>query len=144
MALRMCADCGKPFNPDEDWKSTCILCWKRSRGYELNKSDRSFERLQQSFSAARDAWKDRQDGFKKDLGEVQHKLGRCERALLASRKRVAALAKRQPPPPTPPAGIEIGKKRLRQLLLLCHPDKHKGHATSLDVTKWLLDLRQRG
>jgi hypothetical protein len=35
----------------------------------------------------------------------------------------------------------ISDKRVRQLLQLCHPDKHNNSETSNDVTRWLLSLR---
>ena len=34
--------------------------------------------------------------------------------------------------------------RVRQLLQLCHPDKHNGSRTSLEVTQWLLSLPRAG
>lgn len=36
----------------------------------------------------------------------------------------------------------IPAARLRQLIQLCHPDKHNGSATSNEVTQWLLEMRK--
>ena len=35
----------------------------------------------------------------------------------------------------------IDPQRLRQLLNLCHPDKHGDSTTAVEVTQWLLALR---
>jgi hypothetical protein len=32
--------------------------------------------------------------------------------------------------------------RIRQLLQLCHPDKHSGSAAATDATRWLLEQRR--
>jgi hypothetical protein len=46
------------------------------------------------------------------------------------------------------AGIKKGGQaqldatRLRQLLQLCHPDKHNGSRTAVEVTQWLLSQRK--
>ncbi len=37
---------------------------------------------------------------------------------------------------------EIDPVRLRQLLQLCHPDKHGGSVLANTVTQWLNDLRR--
>lgn len=45
--------------------------------------------------------------------------------------------------PTTLDGALITRERLRQLLQLCHPDKHGNSQTSQDVTCWLLEVRKR-
>lgn len=42
-----------------------------------------------------------------------------------------------------PAVAAIDKTRLRQLLQLCHPDKHAGGELAGEVTVWLLELRKQ-
>lgn len=41
------------------------------------------------------------------------------------------------------AMVPITGPRLRQLLQLCHPDKHANSATATDVTAWLNQIRRR-
>lgn len=36
----------------------------------------------------------------------------------------------------------IDEVRLRELLQLCHPDKHGGSALAQRITAWLLELRE--
>ena len=38
--------------------------------------------------------------------------------------------------------VDLDAARLRQLLQLCHPDKHKGSKTATVITQWLLDARR--
>jgi len=43
------------------------------------------------------------------------------------------------------AGLAAGSidgARLRQLIQLCHPDRHAGSRAATDVTKWLLSMRR--
>jgi hypothetical protein len=41
----------------------------------------------------------------------------------------------------PRIGMDL--QRWRQLLQLCHPDRHDGSATATAVTQWLLQIRAR-
>ena len=38
-----------------------------------------------------------------------------------------------------PRGLDL--KRWRQLLQLCHPDRHGGSAAATEATRWLLEIR---
>ena len=38
--------------------------------------------------------------------------------------------------------VQIETRRLRQLIQLCHPDKHGNSATANDITQWLLAQRE--
>ncbi len=37
----------------------------------------------------------------------------------------------------------IPPEMFRKLLMLCHPDKHGGSETAAEVTRWLLEQRQK-
>jgi hypothetical protein len=45
----------------------------------------------------------------------------------------------RPAPAALPAGFD---RRLRQLVQLCHPDKHAGSLLANDVTQWLNDVKR--
>lgn len=49
--------------------------------------------------------------------------------------------------PTAPAAthyvVELSDARLKQLLHLCHPDRHSGSAMSTDVFQWLQEIKKR-
>lgn len=38
--------------------------------------------------------------------------------------------------------VEIDANRIKQLLMLCHPDKHSNSELSTEVTKWLTGIRE--
>ena len=37
----------------------------------------------------------------------------------------------------------LSQDRIRDLLQLCHPDRHHGSERSTELTKWLLEMRNR-
>lgn len=39
--------------------------------------------------------------------------------------------------------ITIDRVRLKQLLLLCHPDKHSNSERASEVTRWLIGIKER-
>ena len=40
--------------------------------------------------------------------------------------------------------VELPDARLRQLLSLCHPDRHAGSALSTEVFQWLQEIKRSG
>jgi len=51
-----------------------------------------------------------------------------------------------PPPPPKMDGIisaEIDKKKLLELITLCHPDKHNNSVRATQITQWLLELKAK-
>jgi hypothetical protein len=40
-----------------------------------------------------------------------------------------------------PASGGLGQDRIRQMIGLCHPDRHQNSKTSTEVTQWLLSQR---
>lgn len=149
MALRLCSECGKPFDPDEDWKSTCILCWKGAHNYPLNKSDLSFQRLQQAFSIARLAWKGRQGDHGKELYEARRLQEKAEAETLQLRlrlkhcERALREARAKSPASTPAPTGSLDPATIRKLIGLCHPDRHNNSETSNEITRWLLSQRKK-
>jgi hypothetical protein len=39
--------------------------------------------------------------------------------------------------------VDLDDRRLRQLIQLCHPDRHAGSVAATNATQWLLEQRQR-
>lgn len=62
---------------------------------------------------------------------------RCEPCWRAGRKTHRPSL----PPATHATASPIDPARLRQLLQLCHPDRHGGSALACDITQWLLSMR---
>ncbi len=44
---------------------------------------------------------------------------------------------------TAPTVQELDRQRVRQLLQLCHPDRHGGSPLAQTITQWLLQLKTR-
>ena len=39
--------------------------------------------------------------------------------------------------------VELDDTRLRQLIQLCHPDKHNGSAMATEVFQWLQEIKRK-
>ena len=39
--------------------------------------------------------------------------------------------------------VTIDQQKLRKLMQLCHPDKHEGSATALDIFQWLQEIKRK-
>lgn len=116
--ISRCSECARVFPREKSWQALCPVCFKEGQGYTILVADRHFAALQGAYTA------------------LESKVQRLEADLAAERRKQAA-----PPPPPPPA--EFTATQLQKLIALCHPDKHKNSADSTEVTKWLLQLRQR-
>ncbi len=44
----------------------------------------------------------------------------------------------------PPVMMSIPESMYRKLLMLCHPDKHGNSPLATEVTRWLIDEREKG
>lgn len=44
----------------------------------------------------------------------------------------------------PPVVMSIPETMYRKLLMLCHPDKHGNSKLASEVTRWLIDEREKG
>jgi hypothetical protein len=110
--IATCAECGRPF-PRSGVQRTCIGCYKDDKGYEILLGDKAFLRMQD------------------ELVRVQKELDAALVALTVERAKAKEAADAL-------AGL---RAHLKSLVLLCHPDRHKGSKVANEVTAWLLDLR---
>ena len=115
---KKCVKCKYTFIANEGWESTCIVCWKESKEMDLLKGDKQVRLLQ------------------KELAHRNHELKMLKMKQTSMEHRVLKLKddKRKSKLPL--------DNRLRDLLMLCHPDKHKNSEKSSDVTRWLLEIRK--
>lgn len=116
-----CTDCGGDFWRDdgEPWKVRCLDCWKAHKAAKENA---------------------RQDRAANESKHRDHNLDDREREAWYRRGyeagHAAAIAISEGPP------SPIDKGRLRELLQLCHPDKHAGSALAAKVTQWLNEIKR--
>ena len=127
MPYKYCSDCGECFHYDlgQEWKDLCLKCFKRRKAMERNESDPD------SVVVSR-----------VELAKLRQEAGFYKNhyfSLLASQNGYG-------PTPPPSAGSKILEKLsplIKDLILLCHPDKHGGNdPRATRATQALLDLRK--
>jgi hypothetical protein len=104
----------------------CIICWKTGAKYDLTKSDKAFQSIQEET-----------DRIQKDLvrmqGEVQRLMAELQTEK-AKPKKVRVVE----------AEGALTQDQIRQLIRLTHPDRHGNSELSNEMTRWLLSLRKKG
>lgn len=125
---KICSECKKPFIDPDEWRSSCIICWKKSKSYTLTKSDTAFEELQ-DYTAELE--KDSEKAHKR-IVKLEKKLAEAEDKLVE-----AEIGEKENS-----GNTDLTEKQLKALLRLCHPDKHSNSELSNEVTKWLLKMRK--
>ena len=109
-----CRDCGLSFPKRFHYESRCPLCFKLDKDYKVLWGDQAF------------LW-------------AQEKAARLEDELRVAKRELeeAQSAKRDRKAPSLPEEL------LRDMILLCHPDKHRNSEKATKVTRYLLALRKK-
>lgn len=108
-----CPRCGAEFCKDEPWKKVCLDCWLKSKGKGTQGSSSYVAELRMELDDTR--------------AKLGYYIGRClqlERELEG--KSFCT-------------GLE---DHIRDLIFLCHPDKHHNNPKATATTAWLLDVRK--
>lgn len=113
----VCTDCGRPFPKDQDWAKKCFLCWKESRGYDLTKGDKCF------------LW------GQIELARIVEEVTKMQ----AHYRRVVQQMEQRNVPALSDQGMD--PRLLRDVISLCHPDKHGDSPKATAITQELLALR---
>jgi hypothetical protein len=108
-----CQDCGLPFPRRHHYERRCPFCYKLDKSYNVLWGDQAFLWAQEQVLA-----------LQLELRDTQKKLEE-------------ASGKHKPKPP--PSGLK--GDLLRQVIALCHPDKHGNSERATKVTQALLKLR---
>lgn len=108
-----CQECGKPFPKRNHYERRCPICYKLHKSYKLLWGDQAF------------LW-------------AQEQVNELRLQLRAAQQEVKTVNK------TERAGPINGLRGdlLRQVISLCHPDRHAGSEKATEVTKKLLAMRQ--
>ena len=118
-----CQDCGKTFlrETDEDWKTRCVPCFKKSKRAE---------------SAAADSyWPARAAAAESLAAQLQTQLEQQAATIRILSNRPAAAA---------PSRLDRElAENWRALVQLVHPDKHNGSQGATRLTQWLNDIKPR-
>ena len=126
MPYKICSACGTSFHHDygQEWKTVCVSCFKRKKAVERGEYD--------------------PDSVVVDRAEL-HRLRRDSEfykgqyfTLLAQQNGYTS--------PSSSSGSKVLdrlKPFIKDLIVLCHPDRHGGNdPRAVEVTKTLLDLRR--
>ncbi len=108
-----CPRCGSEFYKDEPWKKICVNCWLESKG--KGKSGASSYRSSTSVE------------LEMVRSQLRYYRARCAQleCELENKSDVAGLA-----------------DHIKDMIFLCHPDKHNNSAKATATTAWLLDARK--
>lgn len=135
-----CNDCGNEFPKEKSFSSRCPICFKVSKDYSILQGDKSFLWMQMRYSEALSKNKELMSAASKLLATVK-----------AQEAEIAELRKKGPNNSIKIADTDFDLKTIRDMLVLCHPDRHasvndagqsqadKAHA----VTQKLLILRDK-
>jgi len=112
--IAICGSCHNPFYRDEDWKVMCLICFKAERAYDLYAGDKQMLLLQEALHDLTERLKDH-----------------AHDAEVWKRRAQKIKQKRTP----------LTKEQIRDLVILCHPDKHGSSKKATEITQWLLSLK---
>ncbi len=113
--VAICATCHKPFFRDEDWKITCLICFKTERAYDLYAGDKQMVLLQTA------------------LHDLTERLKEHAHDAEVWKRRAQKMRQKRTP---------LTKEQIRDLVILCHPDKHGSTKKATEITQWLLSLKE--
>lgn len=108
-----CPICGTPFDQDQPWKKLCVDCWKAKKGLDGSSGWESWERRR--------------------IRDLEAEVWHLETELSRTREELFS---------TPEVPTEF-ILNLKKIISLCHPDKHAGSEVATEITKMLLNLRDR-
>lgn len=127
MPYKICANCGSSFHHDygEEWKNLCVPCFKRKKAKERGEYD--------------------PDSVVVDRVEL-HRLRRDSEFYKNQYFSLLAKENGYNPDSSSSSGSKVLdrlKPFIKDLIVLCHPDRHGGNdPRAVEVTKTLLDLRR--
>ena len=113
----LCEKCGLPYPRHEAWARTCLVCFKKGRSLELLKGDFNF------------LWS-------------QLELEKARKSLLDATKEIERL-KAAAPAANATDFSSIDPDLLKQMIALCHPDRHDNSERATRVTQYLLSMRDK-
>lgn len=129
--LVVCENCGLPHVSKTGSARKCLVCWKEFQGYELSKADNAHRNLAEETSKLLD----KIESLKKENAERTLKIATLTVELNA--------LKSQSPNTNGTLSSSIPEDTLKNLILLCHPDKHGNSTVATKVTQWLISLRKK-
>ena len=133
--MKLCASSYAPFHADEDWKTLCLACFKRSKAAPIQRAcadcGEAFTAKATWQTLCRDCYLDRKNDERQQLAAALDLVATLRRELDAKRFE---LSRR-------PIERTIPLKQWRRLVQLCHPDRHGNSEAANQATRWLMEVR---
>ena len=133
--MKLCASCHAPFHADEDWKTLCLACFKRSKATPIQRAcvdcGETFTAKATWQTLCRDCYLDRKNDERQQLAAALDLVATLRRELDAKRFE---LSRR-------PIERTIPLEQWRRLVQLCHPDRHGNSEAANQATRWLMEVR---
>ena len=122
-----CTSCGLLYPQRKHYEKQCPICFKLNKGYDLLWSDMTFLWAQQKIVSLQ------ADIYLRKKAYVE-----TEKKLLQAQAKVQKLEEdvKRVEPET------LDKATVKDLIFLCHPDKHAGSELATEVTRTLLSMRK--
>jgi len=142
-----CPHCQLPYVKEQSYQRSCIYCWREEQGHKLGTVDAAFRRLQEEAKKKINTPPLQQVDIRSPDASLQMKLQATQLLVNSLEKEVSELkrklAERPVPPPPPPSAGSLTQDSIRELITLCHPDKHSNSPLATKITQWLVSLRRR-
>ncbi|WP_045211758.1 J domain-containing protein [Desulfonatronovibrio magnus] len=115
MMKKYCIDCGRGFWAErgETWKVRCISCWKQQKEQKQHANSSDHESMLRALIAKVRDLQIENNNLRTEIG-----------FMTANGTRQSDI----------PSKL---KAKYRDLIFLCHPDKHDGHPKAVEVASWL-------
>lgn len=136
-----CESCSYPFGQEAPYMRSCQVCFKSEKGYKLLKGDLAVARLQLALDKEMQARKN-PESVSIDA-ELHASLLRENESLKATVQQLRSELRVSRKRSSGSAGTALSQEQVIALIKLCHPDKHQNNEQSTEVTKWLLELRNK-
>ena len=136
-----CESCSYPFGQEAPYMRSCQVCFKSEKGYKLLKGDLAVARLQLALDKEMQARKN-PESVSIDA-ELHASLLRENESLKATVQQLKSELRVSRKRSSGSAGTALSQEQVIALIKLCHPDKHQNNEQSTEVTKWLLELRNK-
>lgn len=137
--LKICTSCCLNFVAQDNDETTCIPCVKINSDQELSPIDEAHMHLAQHIQ---DILSTKESDA--DVEALNKKISKLEAALTKSQKKVARLEKKLSKAATPLKTQPLNAELLKNIIFLCHPDKHANSEIATSVTQQIIKLRNDG
>ena len=128
---KVCDTCDSPFYSNREYETSCPVCYKLDKNYNILKSDKQCRCLQEELS----------DCYE-EIENIEERLEKAQKQARKYRREALKNSKKS----ITNSSDTLNKSMIRKMLRLCHPDHQqnsKKKVLAQDVTRWLLDQEEK-